>query len=388
MRKKIYNKLKKAMTITVLTIGIFTNTLTAYAHTTEDLREFSGKYRIRTANFKEWLVRVSDRYNLYKHNSELAESLNRISFKTGNTEKYIELLNEQTSIEKDVGDLIANGSSANSILEYINRLEDVTKRANKYKEYAININLGSIDDLYASAEEAYKDVDYYMQAINSEDYEVGLIGAGSKAITGDNWSIYEGFGVEKSTGGKEQYTTGLKFNVTNSKVNEIFSQFRGKVARVIEDRYLVKTVVIEHGYGLETEIQGLNDVYVQEGDEVTQYELIGIVENKMAKGNELYIQDYVELKIKLDREYINPLLIYGTDGLAKYYTWVNANPGITVDSAFITKLKDEIVSNNEDDYSDGTMAIEDTGYEKAGTKIDINETLVPDRNDSLYNFND
>lgn len=377
MKKRVLKDIKKFTVLLLTALLINTNAITAYAYTVDDLRVFVGVGSIRTEDFREYLDKVIMEYDIANKDMEIASKLSNMKFIDVNEEKYNELKAEQSSVEAEVGDLIGSGKSATAVLEAMNRLEDITKRANKYGNTAMNIKIDTSKS-FTDAEEAFKSIQYYLKALEEDDYEIGLIGQGSQSIVGGNWSLYDCYGVNGSES--------VKFKILSSTETEIYSQFKGVIKKVKENKDGTMSVTINHGYGLETAIKGLNEVYVQKGAEVNQYQSIGKVENQITKGEEMTVLDYVEFYVKLDGEYINPMLIYGTDGLKQLYTWVNEHPGVYVDTDFIQLLRDEIVDTTNDASTDGTMAVESVGYESAGSNISGAETLVPDRVDEGYDL--
>lgn len=98
--------------------------------------------------------------------------------------------------------------------------------------------------------------------------------------------------------------TGIDFALENGEPFEVVAALSGTVRRVEQDPLVGRLVELSHDNGLETVYQSLAEVYVEEGDTVTQGTVLGIA------GRNEYEQDlgnHVHFEVRKDGETVSPL---------------------------------------------------------------------------------
>ena len=162
-----------------------------------------------------------------------------------------------------------------------------------------------------------------LDTINSLEYDIGDIGSRALCVVENRFKIVTPYGFTKHAS-QEQYTNskllGIELAAT---VDEgIRSQWNGIVVGLYKDPTSnAQTVKVYHGNSTYTVYSHVNPVAgIHIGKEVQTGEIIARATDTTSiekdKTNHIFYQ------IKLNGEFINPLLIYGTRGKTLYENWL------------------------------------------------------------------
>lgn len=109
-------------------------------------------------------------------------------------------------------------------------------------------------------------------------------------------------------GDKYFVSRGVSYTLDGETDFDVFAAMSGTVVSVNDSNVYGKTVVIDHGNGLQTEYIGLSETKVEKDNLVSQGDLIGV------SGNTEYdveAKNHVHFKVSLNGEYCNPLNVLG-----------------------------------------------------------------------------
>lgn len=161
------------------------------------------------------------------------------------------------------------------------------------------------------------------------DYSIGNIGSNAVSITSNYRKLVTPWGYEqKSDGTIGDKLEGVRFGVKSG--DSINAQWNGVVSSIEKDSLTGGSkITIYHGDGLYTtysHVQSKSDL--AEGMSITQGEKIGEALDTTKALPEL--DNHVEYQIKLDGEYINPLLVYGNSGQSIYEDWYKSSESVNL----------------------------------------------------------
>lgn len=296
-------------TLCIITM-VVSNYKIAYADsTTDDLKAFLG-----------FTVEKHEEVNRYESNyGKLIEDTSETSGDV-HIDKEVELsevdiLNQNLSVYgMELDKLVKEDKSP---YEIKNKLDLIIDTKNEVKQLGYSTSEQSlIDDNkdYSAGNlvvyESYND-------INSRWYNIGDIGNNLKFPLAHT-RIVRPYGYEVVFDNDlDKYVPNGDKNMTlwlNADINEEVKASYNGVILSIEDDSLgegTKNIAIKHGnevYTIYKHIIPKDKLKV--GDVVTQYSVIGNVGKSLEEGYE----NHIEIGLIIDRQYINPLLMYGTSG--------------------------------------------------------------------------
>lgn len=159
-------------------------------------------------------------------------------------------------------------------------------------------------------------------------------------------------------GNSFQPNTGLAIVAKDGESFEVVAAMSGTVKSVDQDTVLGNVVVVEHGDGIETRYQSLNDIKVKEGDKVSQGQVLA------KAGKSLLNEDagvHVHFEIRKNDVPVNPLEFFGKT---------------------LSSLQEADVEESENVTEDETENTEEAGDEEnTDEQEDANEEDTNDAND-------
>lgn len=345
------NKVKwRVLTLALSIIMIQANIINVFGYEIDDLREFSGKQRINTSEYKEQQNIIINAYEEQINKKPGADELNKESIAKSIEEKRNSLNEEREKLEKSIAEDIANNVSASNIIDIIKEIENIDKKLNNTEM--------KIPELIVNTEELEKQYNIAKQALSiaEEKFELGEIGERTKCPVVDLFRIYYTFGDMRNPYNTDEiwHNNGVYFAIPKNG-SDIRVQWNGTVKKVVRDDPTWGTyIVVQHGSSLETSYSYLDRVDVHEGQELKQYDTIGHCTNK-----------YMYLEIILDGVYINPFRLYGSTGVNEYYSWMNSHPELVVDYEDLGNVKNYVES----------LVEEETKSNKQQSKVDDENTV-------------
>ena len=344
------NIIKRGL-ILALSLGIVVSNLAIPVHaaTINDLREFLG---LSIQNSSE-----SNPYNGHDKSSS-SESGNYSDQNSGesgediiykeiviNNQKLLDLSeydNQIIEISELLDTRLHNGSSAYVIVNTVDELINITNKRTEAirnfesgysKESRVTI-IENKDDIYSSYSEEY-DVDmeelrkelnpYDLEDISRLDYDIGGIGSNAVSPVFSHMKLITPYGFTKPTL-SETYTDSKLLGMDLSTVpnDSIVAQWNGMVVAIgTDDSKSFQYIKLYHGNGLYTVY---SHVYVIKGLVVGDLVRAGheIAHAADTTSYEPSKENHMFYQIKLDGEYINPLLVFGERGKYLYEDWITS----------------------------------------------------------------
>lgn len=311
---------------------------TVYAATVDDLREIVGTGRLDTPENRALLSRIVYMYSNQQHNQQLMDTINDSDMGT----KIIENMRNKEKEIKELNSKINSSFKTLDAMDLIALYREADTVVAEYKRYNPDwIRLS--DDSTIITEEEYNKAVLDISRLDDKS-EIGVIGDALRSFTGtrdvvvdipfgDIWKEYNDPNNEEI-----EHSNGVYLENGSVKY-EVKNPLKGVVSEVGSSEVLDKYVVLTTGGNLSTVIGLLDEVTVNIGDEVEQYGLLG-----KSKKSSIYFE------VILDGEYIDPLKIYGKNGVEAYYKWRNSNSERVIEDPDYSMVKGRIDAYNYPEY--------------------------------------
>ena len=327
------------------------------AETVDDLRDILGYHRANSKETLEEIEKIQDLKKRAELDANMAEYIKELNNEKElkRQEAKIKLENEKEQKEQELLLKISSDASVNEVLQVVRDIEVINEEIkSSYKVNSIiEIEVKNTEDL----DELYNYSQMILESIEN-DLEIGDIGRGLKPPTSGVFIVADAFGEykDKNTGENVVSNTAIELKGLVYEDTTIISQWNGTIESINKGK-----IVIRHGPALKTIYNKVRDIKVKEGTKVKQYDKLGMLDGES-----------LHFSIELDGKYIDPLMVYGVEGIEKYFDWVNANP-----SRIITLNDMSNIKNKADEPSDETeeKVIEAKDEEQDGT---IKATLPDD----------
>ncbi|MDF2905369.1 MAG: Peptidase family [Herbinix sp.] len=336
------------MLVVILTILLsFEGIGIAYAATTDDLRVVIGERRVTDETLISDLKALIYKYRQTQYRNELIELLKE----KGNL-GYEDTFNRLIKEKEDRQDRLEECFSSNKpVDEVITKLSEV---------YANLSELGALKRPDTYILEVLEDDDQkrayeYARSVMScmeDDYDLGEIGEGLKPPTLDRFHLDKAFGQYREVLGEVSYLENDGVDLQVIKDNTmVVSQFNGIITD-IHKKGKKYSITIAHGPALKTIYRYLKKVQVKEGEEVKQYDVLGIAAS-----------DNIHFKVILNTISINPLFLYGGAGERVYSKWAAENPGMVVEATDFSGVKKYVEAMEEPQTNVVSSTVTDNGVE-------------------------
>ena len=344
------NRLKGIIILFMVLIVSAFPKITVKAETVDDLREIIGKPR---ATSLETIFKMEIILGLKEDTDEVRELANRVSnmenkLRTRAEKEFKRLSKEKENKEYELELLMSNDASAYSVLEVLKELDSVVLELSKHNlgNITVVVNTDGINDIDAEYEKVKKII-----ASIDDNQDIGVIGQGLKPPTSGIFKLVDAFGEYYDTKAGTEIVKNNKIKLAGLTYDDtlIISQWNGVVSKVKDDK-----VIIEHGPALRTEYKGLKNIKVKAGDKVNQYDVLGKLKGKT-----------LSFAIELDGEYIDPMRVYGVDGVKEYLNWVATNPSRIIEMPDMSGVKNQVDLTKDELVSDEDELILLEGVEKA-----------------------
>lgn len=310
MRKFLISILVCLQVVSLFSVCVF-------GYTVDDVRDLVGQERVDDKFTESEINMVIRQYEQIEY-----ENMTLKLFAIGKElDIDSELLAEYAKLEADleaaIDDFANNfesGEPLTTVLSSKSIVESILHKIESLRDIGYDIDVEYIPNVWT---EKYEEVNKVISEMNSY-YDLGDLGEGMKVPYIGTFRIYSPFGprLNKFTYDSVENHTGLDFNIPIDTV--VISQWNGVVSKIYTTDTMGKTIEISHGQNLKTVYSHLGDIRVKVGQRVTQYEAIGTTGNtgKM-------VSPHLHFGVYLDGKFINPIYLYGSEGLMAFKTYAS-----------------------------------------------------------------
>lgn len=321
--------------------------INVFAYTVDDVRDLLGKERVDDIYTQEEIDEVIRQYNqIEEANMQyyLFELASQLSTNKELIAEYERLEVELVKAKEELAKSFKQGDSLPEVLKKKSRVESIMTEIDSLREIGYNIEVEYIENIWS---EEYEKVQNVVSQLSTQ-YDIGVVGGEMKIPVNYGFYIEYPFGLKLNQKTFDSVTmhNGLDFRVPENTI--VYAQWNGIVSNVYESTVGGKTIEISHGPDMKTIYTHLNSIDVSIGQEVLQYEVIG------KSGNTgISERPHLHFGVFLDGEYINPIYLFGTNGLMAFKTFVSENPALDFDKIEVEEnLKDlpsKVVEKEEEE---------------------------------------
>lgn len=295
------------------------NTVNVSACTIDDLREMLGMVRSTEEEYLEKINVIINSYNMIEEHNELISMINSYGYKMEVNSDLKDIKKKVESEENEFEHLVKNGGSIKEIKGVLNGLE---KDKEIYENLLVNEKkMDKLDFRENEYKEAYKHVMLLLENIGDET-DIGNIGNNISMPTRLDMNVHEMYGNIKGKG------KNTKLVISSGKYGtDAMSMFNGTVTKILKNKNKKYTIRIKVTPLLYLEYSNLDNCTVTKNQYIPSGCSIGYTKNKNKIG----------LKVTLDEQTINPLLLMGKKGWELYSSWIMHNPN---------KLESEMIESD------------------------------------------
>ena len=333
--------------ISIFSVNIFANTV-------DDIRDLLGQERYDDTFTKEEINLVIKQY-------EMMEKAN-IHVKMYEIGKEIDIDSEVKAeydrLEKELevaSDTLANnfmgGEPLDLVLKNKSKLETVLFEIDSLRDLGFNIDVEYVSNIWS---DKFEEVQEFIKEM-SEVQEIGEVGKDMDVPFNGTFVIYSPYGMRlnKITYDNVEMHHGIDFDVPIG--TQVMAQWNGVVSKIYKTETGGNTVEITHHKNLKTVYSHLGGIKVKVGQEVKQYEMIGVTGE-----TGVMAQPHLHFAVYLDGESINPIYLYGLEGLNAMKTYVSvypANNTIVKEIEANLKLTPSKVKEEENNYREAQTSL-------------------------------
>lgn len=331
----------RVLSIVLLIFLLSTNNIIkSNASTVNDIRELLGRQRLSEEMLQSEVEELAEQYLSAELNNVAAEMLRLGEAIVKNPDIEVKQLDLYRRIEianNELYDCFVTNAPVNKVLAAKTKTRSLDTEISKYITDGYQLDLEFIpnrwSDLYKEVQETASKYD--------DSFDIGDAGGEMESAVKGRFELASPFGSrwDPIEIGKIGIHKGIDLRAKEG--NPILAQWNGVVVNVYETNGYGKAIDIQHGTGLLTRYAHLSKQEVKIGDEVSQYQQIGLAGSTgRSTGPHLHLEVY------LDDVLVNPLLLYGNKGMDAYYNWAKENPGAIIEDDDIQKIKDSASGGN------------------------------------------
>lgn len=346
---KTLAKLRGLNIALLATLIIVNSAVGASAATSNELREFIG---LRSTVILDDItqnnsssVENSDTYNTnkgsnkkYNLSSEDKEA-NKISDSSTLQNNYNAQVENIKSIKERIGSRISRNASAQVIVLTIDELLDAEQSLTQMEKGNLYANDSNDDTLSGNrkdvTDDTYIEDDITilnsfgtdkLQDISSMRYNIGKIGDSCPSVVENYFELVMPYGYNKPAN-KKSYTDSklLGMELYAKPEDDILAQFNGIVVAIDDDDLEgLQYIKVYHGnstFTIYSHVHPVKDIYV--GTRVKQGQVIAVAGDTTS--HEQSKDNHILYQVRLDGNFINPLLIYGNKGKDIYERWITSH---------------------------------------------------------------
>lgn len=320
--KKTTLRIVSAVTITAALL-----TTSCLAVTVDDVREMLGRYRVGDPALTEEYEKVARIYILNELNNfgallQPGEDPSKAEALAEREATNLVLLAQSDNLSTDLISSYTSNKPISEVMKLRTQLEGVLSQVKEIKNRGVTLNIEYIPNKW---EQAYIQL---RASINgtADNYDIGKVGSGLDSPIRGYFKVLEPYGSVKRENNPEQVdlNTGVLWVAPTD--SEVQAQWNGTVTAIYNSSLHGPSIEIAHGSGMVTTYGGFKTIAVKEGQQVSQYELLGTASTD------------IWFTLSVDGLPANPLLLYGNRGLAAYKTWSNENPSRVVSSTELDNI--------------------------------------------------
>lgn len=337
----------------ILCLFLSFSQINVFGYTVDDIRDLLGKERIDDIYTQEEIDEVIRQYNQIEEANMQYYLFELASQLTTNKElvaEYERLEIELANAKEELAKVFKQGKPLPEVLKKKSRVESIMTEIDSLREIGYDIEVEYVENIWTEEYEKVKNV----VAQLSTQYDIGIVGGDMRIPVDYGFHIEYPFGLKLNTKTFDSVSmhNGLDFRVPENTI--VYSQWNGVVSNVYESTAGGKTIEISHGPNMKTIYMHLNSISVEIGQGVSQYSVIG-------KSGNTGISDtpHLHFGVFLDGEYINPIYLFGTNGLMAFKTFVSENPALDFDKKEVEdNLKDspsKVVEEKKEEESSGLV---------------------------------
>lgn len=313
-------KVKKLCLFIILLYFISSFWMQVYGNTVDDVRQLVGKDRVDEIFTNEEIHTIIEQYELIEQSNmylKLFEIGKEININADLDAQYQELELQLQDARDELATVFQTGQPLISVLQKKSTVESILHNIDSLKDRGYDINVEYTPNVW---EERYYQVQDIIKEMGTY-FDIGQVGNGLKGPLDNSFKIRKSYGFHlNESEDAVEFHNGIDLYTSSNTF--VFSQWNGVVSRVYTDNEGFYNIEISHGTNLKTIYKYLKSVDVSVGDEVFQYEYMGVAgDNSNIDG-----VSYMHFSIMLDDEYINPLYMYGSMGLQAFKEYVSNHP--------------------------------------------------------------
>lgn len=290
-----------------------------YGYTEDDVRDLLGKERVDGVFTQSEINMIVEQYEKIERANLYLKMFERVKDLTINDElieEYKKLESELEIAHSDLAKSFQGGSNIDIVLKDKSKLESLLHRISNMKKVGYSINVEYLPNIW---EDKYLQVQNIVNQLNDQ-FEIGYVGNGLKIPLDSSMSIEYPYGLRLNETEDALYMNeGIGFRAKIGTM--VLSQWNGIVERIYNGS-VGKTVEIRHGNSLKTVYKNVGNVKVSVGEKVSQYQVIG----ELLRTSEDNLNGVLHLEVYIDGESVNPIYLYGEEGLKSFKTFVSLNP--------------------------------------------------------------
>jgi len=291
-----------------------------FGYTVDDVRDLLGRERVDEAFTQHEIDIVINQYeqiekaNLYVKLFDLGKE---IDINSDLITQYNTLEAEVISVKDELALNFQGGASLDNVLKSKSKLESLLHKIDSLRDIGFNVEVEYVPNVW---EDKFIEVEAVVEEL-SEYYDIGEVGKEMNIPYLGTFKLYSPYGIRlnRITYDSAEMHNGIDFDVAIG--TPVLAQWKGIVSKIYTTDIGGNTIEISHGKNLKTVYSHLGNIIVSVGDEVEQYQSIAVTGNtgKMA-------QPHLHLGIYLDGEAIDPIYLYGLDGLNAFKEYVSTYP--------------------------------------------------------------
>lgn len=290
-----------------------------YGYTEDDVRDLLGKERVDGVFTQSEINMIVEQYEKIERANLYLKMFERVKDLTINDELIEEYKNLESELEiahSDLAKSFQGGSNIDIVLKDKSKLESLLHRISNMKKVGYNINVEYLPNIW---EDKYLQVQNIVNQLNDQ-FEIGYVGNGLKIPLDSSMSIEYPYGLRLNETEDALYMNeGIGFRAKIGTM--VLSQWNGIVERIYNG-LVGKTVEIRHGNSLKTIYKNVGNLKVSVGEKVSQYQVIG----ELLKTSGDNLNSVLHFEVYIDGESVNPIYLYGEEGLKSFKTFVSLNP--------------------------------------------------------------
>lgn len=334
--------MKRTISILLVCLMMCLFSSNVFGYTEDDVRDLLGKERVDMYFTQSEIDTIVEQYekieraNLYL---KMFEKGKNATITDEMIAEYKKLEEELEVAHSNLAQSFQGGESIDVVLKDKSKIESLLHEISNMKKVGYTINVEYLPNIW---EEKYLKVKDIVGQL-SEQFEIGEVGNGLKVPLDATMFIEYPYGLRLNETEDALYMNeGIGFSAKAGTF--VLSQWNGIVERIYNGS-LGKVIVIKHGDSLRTVYKNVGNLKVSVGDKVTQYQAIG----ELLKESEDSIYGVLDFEVSIDGGTVNPIYLYGEEGLKAFKTFVSLNPEDYMQLLDIEKLiKNEPVQKNEE----------------------------------------